>query len=76
MRSPVTALILLSLLVACSETGDIPTSPQSTDTPQFSIGGGDCPSGHVDGSESFLCGRTHNVFFRQGDPLGLNTAAL
>jgi len=76
VRSRITALILLILLTACSETGDMPTSPQTSDAPLFSVGGGSCSSGTTRGRMLFKCGRTHNVYFLSGDPLGLNTDVL
>lgn len=76
MRSRITALILLTLLAACSETVDMPTTPQTSDAPLFSVGGTNCTSGTIGGRESFKCGRTHNVYFLSGDPLGQDLDAL
>jgi len=72
VRSLTAALSLLILMSACAPDADMPTGPQTTDAPLFSVGGEDCTSGTTRGRELFKCGRTHKVYFLSGDPLGLD----
>ena len=74
MHSRITALVFVILLAACSETVDMPTSPPPTDVPLFSVGGTNCTSGTARGSEYFKCGRTHNVYYLIGDPIGSSSS--
>ena len=75
MRSRITVLVLLTLPVACTNA-DMPTRPAEAEIPLFSSGVQTCANGTGVGKVPLECGRTHEVFYNYGDPIGLNPTAL